>query len=201
MNYTALSAAIQDFTQNNEATFVANIPLFVRTAERMIYMEANLPATRKNTTGVTVIGNRSVTLPVDYITGKAVEITTATGVVNLLPKAPEFITELYPVVATQAPPKYYAQYDETTIILGPTPDLVYTVGFHYFGVPTSIVTANNTWLGDRFDQVLLYASLLQAYVFMKGSADVMAYYKTAYDTALAEMRAVITTIKTNDFRG
>jgi hypothetical protein len=205
MNYAALLQQIQDTTQNNDPTFITNIPGFVRTAERMIYMESQLPGTRKNATGVTVIGSRSVTLPTDYIYMKAVEITTATGVYNLLPKAAEFLTELYPLAATQAQPKYYAHYDSTTyhaetINVAPTPDLVYTVGFHYFAVPTSIVTASTTWLGDNFDQVLLYATILQAYIFMKGSADIMAYYKAAYDVGLSELKAQVQNIKMDNFR-
>lgn len=205
MNYAALLQQVQDTTQNNETTFVANIPGFVKTAERMIYMEAGLPGTRKNTTGATVVGNRSVTLPTDYIYMKSVEITTASGVVNLLPKAAEFLTEMYPLTTTQAPPKYYAHYDSTTyhaetINVAPTPDLIYVVGFHYFAVPTSIVTASTTWLGDNFDQVLLYATLLQAYIFMKGSADIMAFYKQAYDVGLAELKGTVQNIKMDNFR-
>lgn len=200
MNYAQLSALVQSTTQNSEAVFVATIDRFIQTAERRIYQEAKLPVTRKNTTGGTVVGNRSVTLPTDYITGKAVEITTATGVVNLLPKAPEFLNEMYPVIATQAQPKYYAQYDSTTLIFAPTPDLIYTVGFHYFAMPASIVTANTTWLGDNFDQVLLYATLLEAYIFMKGAPDVMEYYVKAYTAGLNELNQVMVETKQEGFR-
>lgn len=200
MSYATLKQAVQDITQNSETTFVANIDLFIQTAERQIHMEAGLPSARKNTTGATVVGSRSVTLPTDYITGKSVEITTATGVVNLLPKAAEYITEMYPLAATQAPPKFYAQYDETTLLIGPTPDLIYTVGFHYFAMPTSIVTASTTWLDTNFPQVLLYATLLHAYIFMKGSTDVMAFYKAAYDIALAELQSVIKQTPMQNYR-
>lgn len=205
MNYTALKQQIQDTTQNNDTTFLANIDGFIKTAERRIYLEAAIPGTRKNATGVTVAGNRSVTLPTDYIYLKSVEITTVTGVYNLLPKAAEFLTEMYPLVATQTQPKYYAHYDSTTyhaetINVAPTPDQIYTVNFHYFATPASIVTAATTWLGDNFDQVLLYAALLEAYVFMKGSADVMAYYKTAYDVGLSEIRSATQNIKMDNFR-
>lgn len=200
MNYSDLFDLIQTTTQNDEATFVATIDRFIQTAERRIYTEAKIPATRKNTTGVTTIGNRSVTLPTDYITGKAVDITTASGVFNLLPKSPEFIMEMYPLASTTAEPKYYAQYSETTLILGPTPDLVYTVGFHYFGVPSSIITADTTWLGDNFDQLLLYAALLEAYVFMKGSPDIMQYYKTGYDYGMAELKQVIADTRQSNYR-
>ena len=163
-------------------------------------MEANLPSSRKNTTGVMTIGNRTLALPADYIVGKSIEITTAAGVVNLLPKAAEFLNEMYPIVATQAQPKYYAQYDTTNLIVAPTPDLAYAVNFHYFAMPTSIVTAGTTWLDTNFPQTLLYCALLHAYVYMKGSPDVMAYYKEAFAAGLKEIQAVTAAIKMNDYR-
>jgi len=200
MNYAALFAQIQDTTQNNDPVFIANIDGFIQTAERRIYMEAALPSTRKNSIGALVIGSRSLTLPTDYITGKSISITTATGIYNLLPKAAEFLEEMYPLATTQAPPKYYAQYDSTTLSVAPTPDLAYAVAFHYFAIPASIVSAGASWLGDNFDQVLLYATLLEAYVFMKGSTDVMAYYKTAYDVGLAELKSTMQATKLNNYR-
>jgi hypothetical protein len=200
VSYAILKQAVQDITQNYETTFVTYIDQFIQLAERQIHMEANLPSFRKNSTGATVIGNRSITLPTDYITGKSIDITTATGVVNLLPKAAEYITEMYPLATTQAQPKFYAQYDATTLIVGPTPDLVYTVGFHYSAMPTSIVSASTTWLDTNFPQVLLYATLLHAYIFMKGSQDVMAFYKAAYDAGLAELKAVISQTDMHNYR-
>lgn len=200
MSYTTLTANILDFTQNNDTAFTAAIPTFVQMAERQIHMEANLPSSRKNGTGAMTIGNRTLALPSDYIVGRAIEITTAAGVVNLLPKAAEFLNEMYPVSTTQAQPKYYAQYDATNLIVAPTPDLAYAVGFHYFAMPTSIVTAGTTWLDTNFPQTLLYCSLLHAYVYMKGSADVMAYYKAAFDVGLKEIQTVTSAIKMNDYR-
>jgi len=200
MNYAALAALIESTTQNNDPVFLANIDRFIQMAERRIHMEANLPSSRKNTAGALVVGSRSLTLPTDYIVGKSVEITTAAGVVNLLPKAAEYLTEMYPVEATQAQPKFYAQYDELTLRVAPTPDQAYPVAFHYFAMPLSIVVTGTTWLGDKFEQVLLYAALLEAYVFMKGSEDVMKYYKAGYDAGLAEIQKVTAAINMSDYR-
>jgi hypothetical protein len=72
-----------------------------------------------------------------------------------------------------------------SFILGPTPDTQYYVELHYYYYPTSIVTAGTTWLGDNFDSVLLYGTLVEAYTFMKGEADMMAVYNTKYQEALA----------------
>jgi hypothetical protein len=200
MSYVDLTNNILNFTQNNDAAFVAMIPTFIQMAERQIYMEAKLPATRKTTTGATVIGSRSITLPTDYVVGKAIEITSPSGVVNLLPKSVEFITEMYPVIATVAQPKFYAQDGVSALTVGPTPDAIYTVTFHYFAVPSSIVTASTTWLDTNFPHVLLYASLVHAYIFMKGDEDVMKFYKAAFDTGMKEMQDLMAATKQNDFR-
>lgn len=201
MSYVDLTTNILNFTQNNDPAFVAMIPVFVQMAERQIYMEAKLPATRKTATAATAIGSRNVTLPLDYVVGKALEITTPAGtVVNLLPKSVEYITEMYPTAATVAQPKFYAQDGTSTVVVGPTPDAIYTVTFHYFAVPTSIVTASTTWLDTNFPHVLLYAALLHAYVFMKGDEDVMKFYKAAYDTGMTELQGLMAVTKQNDFR-
>ena len=75
--------------------------------------------------------------------------------------------------------------DELTFILGPTPDTTYNVELHYYYYPTSIVEAETSWLGDNFDSVLLYGSLVEAYTYMKGEQDMMQLYNTKFMEALA----------------
>ena len=72
-----------------------------------------------------------------------------------------------------------------SFILGPTPDSQYYVELHYYYYPESIVTASTTWLGDNFDSVLLYGTLVEAYTFMKGETDMMQLYDGKYKEALA----------------
>jgi hypothetical protein len=74
--------------------------------------------------------------------------------------------------------------NELSFILGPTPDAIYDIELHYYFYPESIVTASTTWLGDNFDSALLYGSLLEAYTYMKGEADVIAGYQKRYDEAI-----------------
>ena len=99
----------------------------------------------------------------------------------------EYIREAYPAVASTGTPKYYALLDET-LLLGPTPDAVYTLSLNYMAYPESITTADNTWLGDNFDSVLLYGSLLEAYTFMKGEPDIIAGYQKRYDEAMVQLK-------------
>jgi hypothetical protein len=77
--------------------------------------------------------------------------------------------------------------NELSLILGPTPDAAYYVELHYYYYPESITTvaSGQTWLGDNFDTVLLYGSLVEAYTYMKGEADIIGLYDTKYKEALA----------------
>ena len=196
MNYAALSAAIQAYTENTEADFVANIPVFVQQAEQRIYNNVQFPSLRKNVTGVTTINNKYVSCPSDFLavySFAVVDGTLASGTYEyLLNKDVNFIRQAYPQADDTGLPRYYALFGpqsandaELTFILGPTPDSNYNVELHYYYYPESIVTASTTWLGDNFDSVLLYGSLVEAYTYMKGEADMMQLYNGKYMEAMA----------------
>jgi hypothetical protein len=200
MNYAALSAAIQDYTQNYEQEFVANIPVFVQQAEQRIYNTVQFPSLRKNVTGSTTTNNKYLSCPNDFLSTYSLAIIDGTGAYEyLLNKDVNFIRQAYPQPTDTAIPKYYALFGPTTtsggspvitnelsFILGPTPDAAYSVELHYYYYPESITVAasGQTWLGDNFDTVLLYGSLVEAYTFMKGEADMMALYDGKYKEAL-----------------
>jgi hypothetical protein len=193
MNYAALSAAIQDYTQNYEQEFVANIPVFVKQAEQRIYNTVQFPSLRKNVTGNLTPNNKYLSCPIDFLSVYSMAVVDTTGAYEyLLNKDVNFIRQAYPTPTDTGTPKYYALFGPTfsastelSFILGPTPNLNYQVELHYFYYPESIVTANTTWLGDNFDTVLLYGSLVEAYTFLKGEADLMALYDGKYKEALA----------------
>ena len=192
MNYAALSAAIQDYTQNYEQEFVANIPVFVKQAEQRIYNTVQFPSLRKNVTGNLTPNNKYLSCPIDFLSVYSMAVVDTTGAYEyLLNKDVNFIRQAYPTPTDTGTPKYYALFGPTfsastelSFILGPTPNLNYQVELHYFFYPESIVTSNTTWLGDNFDTVLLYGSLVEAYTFMKGEADMMALYDGKYKEAL-----------------
>jgi hypothetical protein len=192
MNYTELSANIQAYTENTEADFVAEIPVFVKQAEQRIYNTVQFPSIRKNVVGVTSTSNKYLSCPSDFLAVYSMAVIDATGVYEyLLNKDVNFIRQAYPQPTDTAIPKYYALFgpqssnvDELSFILGPTPDAIYNVELHYYYYPPSIVTAGTSWLGDNFDSVLLYGSLVEAYTYMKGEQDIMTFYNTKYQEAL-----------------
>lgn len=193
MNYAALTAAICDYTQNFETDFVANIPVFVKQAEQRIYNTVQFATLRSNVTGSTSSNNKYLSCPGDFLATYSMAVIDASGNYEfLLNKDVNFIRQAYPNPTSTGIPKYYAIFGpatadskELTFILGPTPDAVYSVELHYYFYPESIVTAGQTWLGDNFDSVLLYGSLVEAYTFMKGEADMLTLYNTKYGEALA----------------
>jgi hypothetical protein len=193
MNYAQLSAAIQAYTENPSADFVAEIPTFVQQAEQRIYNSVQFPSLRKNVTGTTTGNNKYLACPLDFLAVYSMAVVDGTGAYEyMLNKDVNFIRQAYPTPTSIGFPRYYAlfgpQYNdpnELTFILGPTPDTTYTVELHYFFYPPSIVTAGTSWLGDNFDTVLLYGSLVEAYTYMKGEADMLQLYNTKYIEALA----------------
>jgi hypothetical protein len=199
MNYTELQAAICDYTQNFESDFVANIPVFVQQAEQRIYNTVQFPSLRKNVTGSTSQDNKYLSCPNDFLAVYSMAVIDGTGAYEyLLNKDVNFIRQAYPNPnSDKGIPKYYALFgptvagavisDELTFLLGPTPDAAYNVELHYYYYPESITVAadGRTWLGDNFDTVLLYGSLVEAAIFMKSEADMMSYYDGKYKEALA----------------
>ena len=199
MNYTQLTAAICDYTQNFDQDFIDNIPVFVKQAEQRIYNTVQFPSLRKNVTGVTTTNNKYLSAPSDFLAVYSLAVIDGTGAYEyLLNKDVNFIRQAYPSPTSTGIPKYYALFgpsttndaspiitNELSLILGPTPNAVYSVELHYYYYPESIVTAGETWLGDNFDSVLLYGSLVEANTFMKGEADMTALYNGKYTEALA----------------
>jgi hypothetical protein len=198
MNYTELTAAICDYTQNFEQDFVANIPVFVQQAEQRIFNTVQFPSIRKNVTGTMSANNKYLSCPGDFLATYSIAVIDATGAYEyLLNKDVNFIRQAYPTPTATGIPKYYALFgpttagavitDELSFILGPTPNAAYSVELHYYYYPESISVAadGRTWLGDNFDSVLLYGSLVEAITFMKGEADMVALYDGKYKEALA----------------
>ena len=198
MTYVELLAEIQNYTQNYESTFVATIPTFVEQAEERIYNSVQIPPLRKNVTGGVTTGNKYLSCPADYLSSFSLAVIDGDGNYEyLLNKDVNFIRAAYPSPTDEGLPKYYALFgptvissvttDELSFILGPTPDDDYDVELHYYYYPQSIVSAGTSWLGDNYSPVLLYGSLVEAMIYMKGEADMVTYYKEKYTEALAQL--------------
>jgi hypothetical protein len=202
MTYAELAAAIQDYVENTFSTTQVN--LFIQEAEQRIYNSIQLPDLRKNVTGVVTLHNKYLQCPGDFLSAYSIAVIDPTSgeYTYLLNKDVNFIREAYPSPTSYGTPKYYAIFgpqsndiNELTFILGPTPDVQYETELHYFYYPPSITSeesGGNTWLGENFDSALLYGSILEAYTFLKGDADIMTTYRQRYEEAMNLLNTLAT---------
>jgi hypothetical protein len=205
MNYATLFETIKSYVENDfpaqswtdtagsgtaTMTGTEQINMFIQQAEQRIFNSVQLPLDRVNVTGNTTSGNKYLNFPPGWLSAFSLAVIDPTtgAQTYLLNKDVEFIRQAYPVPTDTGTPAYYAIFDETTFILGPTPDATYNMELHYYAYPNSIVSAGTSWLGDNFDSVLLYGSLLEAYTFMKGETDVIQNYMARYNEALMGLK-------------
>ena len=198
MNYAALVSAVSSYTENTFPTVDMNV--FITQAEKRIYNAVQLPSLRKNVTGSTTASNKYLQCPTDFLsTFSLAAINPTTGAYTyLLNKDVNFIREAYPKPTTTGSPKFYALFGpavassvittELTFLIGPTPDAAYSMELHYYYYPESIVTASTTWLGDNYDPALLYGTLVEAYTYMKGEADMIGLYDGKYKEAMDQLK-------------
>jgi len=213
MNYSTLFMTVKGYLENDfpdvifadkdasttsaAATYtsVEQVNTFITQAEQRIFNNVQFPSLRKNVTGLTTVNNKYLSCPSDFLASYSMAvIAPTTGAYSyLLNKDVNFIRESFPVPTDTGVPAYYALFGpnsndeaELTFMLGPTPDVAYTMELHYFYYPESITitTSGTTWLGDNIDSVLLYGSLVEGYTFMKGEADMIAFYEKKYQDAL-----------------
>jgi hypothetical protein len=207
MNYTQLVQSIQDYTQNEETSFVSNIPNFVQQAEERINRSIMIPELRKNATASTTADNKYLARPSDFLAVFSLAVIDGDGdYTYLLDKDVNFIREAYPSASTTGLPLYYSQFDgdstgtEGNFILGPTPDDDYDVELHYYYDPESIVTAGTSWYGDNAEAALLYGSLIEAYTYMKGEADLISLYTGRYNEAMGQLTGIDIRSNRDDYR-
>lgn len=169
----------------------ADINTIIRQAEQRIYYDVQIPVLKKNVTGALTNGNRYLTTPDDYLATYSIAVDNNGVYEYLLPKEVAFIREAYPSTNATGVPRYYAIFDNDTIIIGPTPNANYPVELHYFYEPASIVDQpTGTWISDNAESALLYSCLFEAYTYLKGEQDLISLYAGRYKEALEALRVI-----------
>jgi hypothetical protein len=189
--YAQLKQAIQDYTENDETSFVNNLPLFIRLAEERILKNVQLNLFQKNQFGTMTSGNEYLAAPSDFLAPFSLSIDVSGSKEFLLYKDLDFVQTYTPDAATTGQPKYYAQFDVDNFIIAPTPDASYTVDIHYLYRPASITSGaedGTTWLSQNAELALLYACLIEAYIYMKGDANVMQMYNQRFVEAVSRLK-------------
>jgi hypothetical protein len=193
MTYSELKSLIQDYLQNTETSFVSNINNVIKQAEERILKTVRLPNFRKNVEGTITSGNKYLATPTDFLDNFSLSITNSDEQSFLLFKDVNFIREAYPNASTTGIPKHYALFDDTTFIVGPTPNANFTAELHYFYKPDSITAgadSGTTWLSTNARNALLYGSLIEGYMYMKGDADLMNQYEKRYLESISRLKVL-----------
>jgi hypothetical protein len=189
--YAELKTAIQNYTENTETTFVNSLNIFIKNAEERILKIAQLEVFRKNQTGNLTASNQYLALPNDFLAPFSLSFTNGSNKEFVLFKDVNFVQSFNPNNSTTGAPRYYAQFDIDNLILGPTPDAAYAVELHYFYRPLSLTASGDsgtTWLSTNASVALLYGSLIEAYTFMKGEADLVQNYTQRFTEAMSRVK-------------
>jgi|TARA_R110002020_G_scaffold56422_9_gene156174 hypothetical protein len=190
--YTQLKSAIQDYAENDETSFVTNLPVFIRAAEERILKMVQLSLFRKNASGNMTASNQFLTVPTDFLAPYSLSFTNSSSEKTFLEfKDVNFIQTFNPNPATTGDPRFYALFDVTNFIVGPTPSASSDVEVHYFYRPTSLTAgadSGTTWLSENATISLLYGSLIEAYTYMKGEQDLITNYQQRFMEGIATLK-------------
>lgn len=201
MTYGQLKQAILDYTENNETSFVNNLPLFIRLAEERILKNVQLNLFQKNQFGNMTTGNQYLAAPSDFLAPFSLSIEVGNNKEFLLFKDLDFVQSYTPNAATTGQPKYYAQFDVDNFIIGPTPNANYVVDIHYLYRPASLTAGSDSgtsWLSENAEITLLYGALIEAYTYMKGDMNLMQMYMSRLAEGIARLKNLGEGLETRD---
>jgi hypothetical protein len=191
MNYGELKQAIQDYTENSETTFVSNLPLFIRASEERILKTVQLDLFRRNQTATLTAANPYLNCPSDFLAPFSLSYTLNGAREFVEFKDVSLVQTYTPDTATQGVPVYYAQFDVENFLIAPTPNINYAVELHYLYRPASLTAgadSGTTWISTNGDLALLYGSLVEAYIFMKGEQDIMQQYTQRFNESIIALK-------------
>ena len=189
--YSALKTAIKDYVENEESSFVTHLDDFIKTTEERILKGVQLDYFVKNVTGTATANDPYLGAPSDYLSSRSLAVIDSSSNYNYLQlKQTSFIRDYTPASSTTGEPKYYAEFDENTFILAPTPNSNYTFELHYFYRPSSLTSAGDsgtTWLSTNAPNAILYGALAEAMVYLK-NYESAPIYEQRFQEALALMK-------------
>lgn len=193
MNKGELYSLVQTYLEATEASFVATLDTFVKLAEEDICRQVQLPELRQNSVSQFNAGSPYLEAPDDYISSYSMSVIVS-GVYSLLTsKEVDWMREVYPDPSTLGVPRWFAQFDDDSFIVAPTPASAYDVELHYFYKPpslSSMTDPDTTWLSRNAENALLFGTVYHGYIFLKGDQDVIASYKAQFDKAIMDLKTI-----------
>jgi hypothetical protein len=181
MTYAELVASLQTWVESSEPAMVAELDFIIELAEKRIYRSIDLSNGFKYSTQAMTIGNHLVTLPTDAVVVKSVQLINGTTRTYLQQKDQSFLDDYTGDRSITGTPRYYAWYDDSQIMVAPTPDSTDTLEFAHTYRPSQLSSGNTTtWLSLEAPDVLLYACLKELAAFLKEEPDIIANYDKMY---------------------
>tara|TARA_R100001143_G_scaffold22940_1_gene23919 strand:- start:186 stop:836 length:651 start_codon:yes stop_codon:yes gene_type:complete len=189
--YSSLKTAIQDYAESTETSFTTHLDDFIKSGEERILKAVQLDDFIKNVTGTATSGSAYLGSPSDFLSPFSLAVIDSDSNYSYLKlKHSSFIRDYTPASSTTGEPKYYAEFDEDTFILAPTPNTTYTFELHYFYRPSSLTSAGDsgtTWLSTNAPNAMLYGSLAEAMIYLK-NYESSPIYEQRFQEALALMK-------------
>jgi hypothetical protein len=200
--YLQLKDAIKAYTEYEETSFVNNIPLFIRLSEERILKNVQLSLFRKNATAQTSNTVQYIKVPSDFLAPFSLSMTGTDGDKFFVEfKDPSFVQSYTPDPTTTGLPKYYCVFDVDNFLMAPTPNAAFTAELHYYYRPESLTAGSDSgtsWLSENAEMTLLYGALIEAYIYMKGEQDIMAYYDKRFQESLLPLKMLGEAKETTD---
>ena len=200
--YLQLKDAVKAYTEYEETSFVNNIPLFIRLSEERILKNVQLSLFRKNATAQTSNAVQYIKVPSDFLAPFSLSMTGSDGDKFFVDfKDPSFVQTYTPDPTTTGLPKYYCVFDVDNFLMAPTPNAAFTAELHYYYRPESLTAGSDSgtsWLSENAEMTLLYGALIEAYIYMKGEQDIMAYYDKRFQESLLPLKMLGEAKETTD---
>ena len=193
---TNLRDDIRNYTEVSSTVLSDSVlETIIKNSENKIYREVDSDQDRFYATSNAIVGNRYITIPADLRFIRYVQFKDAAGnQFYFEQRDTSFMAEYYSDPSTQSVdiPKYYANWDEEFWVVAPTPDKTYEITLAYNKQPETITdttsnpapATNGTYLSNKYQDLLLYACLVNTYAYLKGPQDMLQYYQGAYEKAL-----------------
>ena len=185
MNYSELVTNIRNYTEvDSNVLSDSLLDQFIRNVELEIAGAVDYDDLRKYSNSTTTASNRYVSMPADLLILRSVQIISSNVRDFLEKRDTSFISEYAPNDTVTGQPKFYANWDETNILLAPTPDQAYTIQINYIKDPPHFDSSTNTFISTHQEALLLYGVLKEAFGYLKGPADLYNQYSQRYNDSI-----------------
>ena len=188
ISYSNFLTQVRNYTEvDSNVLSDTLIDQFIRNIELDVAGKVDYDDTRKYATSSFTANKRYLVTPADFLVIRSLQVfadATITSARTFMEKRDtSFISEFNSSGAT-GQPKYYANWDDSTIVVAPTPNLAYGVQLNYIVTPPHFNSTTTTYLSEYQEAMLLHGVLSECFSYLKGPMDMYNLYKSKYNEEL-----------------